>query len=132
MISVIYSAEPKIFSNLNVTQQKTLIRLFDMSMQSGEIENLYAVLEGVMDMSSEDRADLAGLLKYTNLSNITKTIAIIKDRLEVIQKLKYLVLDEERYSTEIDITNLSLRKTIGYLANNIIWLLLKSRTLKKL
>lgn len=29
-------------------------------------------------------------------------IAIIKDRLEVIQKLKYLVLDEERYSTEID------------------------------
>ena len=102
MISVIYSAEPKIFSNLNVTQQKTLIRLFDMSMQSGEIENLYAVLEGVMDMSSEDRADLAGLLKYTNLSNITKTIAIIKDRLEVIQKLKYLVLDEERYSTEID------------------------------
>ena len=102
MISVIYSAEPKIFSNLNITQQKTLIRLFDMSMQSGEIENLYAVLEGVMDMSSEDRADLAGLLKYTNLSNITKTIAIIKDRLEVIQKLKYLVLDEERYSTEID------------------------------
>ena len=101
MISVIYAAEPKIFSNLNVTQQKTLVRLFDMSMQSGEIDNLYAVLESVIDMSSEDRSDLAELLKYTSMSNITKTIAIIKDRLEAIQRLKLLVLDEEKYATEI-------------------------------
>lgn len=102
MISVIYSAEPKIFSNLNITQQKTLVRLFDMSMQSGEIDSLYAVLESVIDMTSEDRADLAELLKYTNMSNITKTIAIIKDRLEAIQRLKYLVLDGEKYATEVD------------------------------
>lgn len=102
MISVIYSAEPKIFSNLNITQQKTLIRLFDMSMQSGEIDSLYAVLESVIDMTSGDRADLAELLKYTSMSNITKTIAIIKDRLEAIQRLKLLVLNEEKYSTEIN------------------------------
>lgn len=101
MISVIYSAEPKIFSNLNITQQKTLIRLFGMSMQSAEIDSLYAVLESVMDMTSGDRADLAELLKYTSMSNITKTIAIIKDRLEAIQRLKHLVLDGEKYATEV-------------------------------
>jgi len=102
MISVIYSAEPKIFSNLNITQQKTLVRLFDMSMQSGEIDSLYAVLESVIDMTSDDRSDLAELLKYTSMSNITKTIAIIKDRLEAIQRLKHLVLDGEKYATEVD------------------------------
>lgn len=102
MISVIYTAEPKIFSNLNLTQQKTLVRLFDMTLQSGEIDSLYAVLESIIDMTSEDRADLAELLKYTNMSNITKTIAIIKDRLEAIQRLKLLVFDEKKYATEVE------------------------------
>lgn len=101
VISAIYSAEPKIFSSLNLIQQKTLVRLFDMTMQAGEIDHLYDVLDSVLDMSTEDRTELAGLLKYTTMSNITKTIAIVRDRLEAIQRLKILVLDEAKYATEI-------------------------------
>jgi hypothetical protein len=100
VISVIYAAEPQIFTNLNVAQKKTLVRLFDLTMQSGETENLYKVLEGILDMPSDERSELADLLKYTSMSNITKTILLVKDRLEAIQRLKNLVLDNEAETTE--------------------------------
>lgn len=100
MISTIYAAEPRIFSNLNITQQKTLVRLFDLTIQSGEIDSLYSIIEGIVDMSAEDREELATLLKYTDMSSITKTISVIKDRLEAIQRLKKLVLDDTQFVTE--------------------------------
>ena len=100
MISVIYAAEPKIFSSLNITQQKTLVRLFDLTMQSGETESLYSILEGILDMPSDERSELANLLKYTSMSNITKTIILVKDRIETVQRLKNLVLDNTIETTE--------------------------------
>jgi len=100
-IQAVYAAEPKIFSNLNLTQQKTLIRLFDMSMQSGTADGLYRVLEGILDMSIEDRDDLADLLKYTNMSNITKTITLIKDRMLAMNDIKQLVLNKELKANEV-------------------------------
>lgn len=39
---------------------------------------------------------------YYTLVKYTETIAIIKDRLEAIQRLKHLVLDGEKYTTEVD------------------------------
>jgi len=101
-IQAIYIAEPKIFSNLNLTQQKTLVRLFDMSMQSGTADNLYQVLESVLDMDVEEMDELADLLKYTNMSNITKTIALIKDRLLAINDIKQLVLNDSLNANEVD------------------------------
>ena len=101
MIQAIYVAEPKIFSNLNLTQQKTLIRLFDMSMQVGSADSLYNVLEGILDMGAEEREDLAGLLKYTSMANITKTITLIKDRLLAINDLKQLVFDKSLKAKEV-------------------------------
>ena len=102
MISTIYAAEPKIFSSLNVTQQKTLVRLFDLTTQSGEIDNLYTIIEDILDMPAYDRGELAKILKYTNMSNITRTIMLIKDRLEVISQLKELVLENKSITTEIN------------------------------
>ena len=101
MIQAIYVAEPKIFSNLNLTQQKTLIRLFDMSMQAGSADSLYNVLEDVLDMDTEERDELADLLKYTSMSNITKTIALIKDRLLAINDLKQLVFNKALSTKEV-------------------------------
>lgn len=80
-----------------------------MAMPSGEIDSLYAVLESVIDMTSDDRSGLAELLKYTSMSNITKTIAIIKDRLEAIQRLKHLVLGGMAQVVEADNRKANLR-----------------------
>jgi len=101
-IQAIYIAEPKIFSSLNLTQQKTLVRLFDMSMQSGVADNLYHVLESILDMDSSEMDELADLLKYTNMSNVTRTIALIKDRLLAINDIKQLVLNSSLNANEVD------------------------------
>jgi len=52
-------------------------------------------------MPTEDRRELADLLQHSTMSNITKTIKLIKDRLSAIEYLKKLVFDESRFTSEI-------------------------------
>lgn len=102
LISNIYYAEPKIFAKLNQTQQKTFIRLFDLIIQTDELNNLFNIIEGVIDMTDDERKELADVLEYTSLSNITKTITLLKDRAKAVEYLKRLVFDKDLYVTEID------------------------------
>jgi hypothetical protein len=102
MISAINLIEPKIFSGLNNAQQKTLVRLLDFSMRTGDIDSLYFILDNILDMEETDRKELARILKFTTMTNITKTIELIKDRLIAISHLKKLVLDKDLYANEID------------------------------
>lgn len=44
IVKVVCQTEPKIFSSLNNEQKKTLVRLFDLVMQSGETDNLFTIL----------------------------------------------------------------------------------------
>ena len=102
MISNIYYAEPKIFSKLNITQQKTLVRLFDLILQSNELDNLFNILGDIVDMSDDERRGLSEILEYTTMSNITKTINLLKDRVIVIEQLKKLVFNTSENITEVD------------------------------
>ena len=43
IVKVVCQTEPKIFASLNNEQKKTLVRLFDLAMQSGEMDNLFVV-----------------------------------------------------------------------------------------
>ncbi|MDD4494609.1 MAG: ATP-binding protein [Eubacteriales bacterium] len=84
MVSSIYVAQPKIFSNLNKEQKKTFIRLLDLTMQSGEINNLFNILLEIIEMDPSEREDLSELLQFTHMSSISKTINLIKDRYQAI------------------------------------------------
>lgn len=100
MISNIYYAEPKIFSKLNITQQKTLVRLFDLILQSNELDSLFDIIGDIVDMSDDERKGLSEILEYTTMSNVTKTINLLKDRAIVIEQLKSLVFDKSESITE--------------------------------
>lgn len=100
MISNIYYAEPKIFSKLNITQQKTLVRLFDLILQSNELNSLFDIIGDIVDMSDDERKGLSEILEYATMSNITKTINLLKDRAIVIEQLKYLVFNKSENITE--------------------------------
>ena len=43
IVKVVCQTEPKIYASLNNEQKKTLVRLFDLAMQSGEMDNLFVV-----------------------------------------------------------------------------------------
>jgi hypothetical protein len=101
LISNIYYAEPKIFTKLNIPQQKTFVRLFDLIIQSDEIENLFNIIDGIVDMTDEEREELSGILEYSTMSNITKTISLLKDRAKAVAYLKSLIFDEGVYANEV-------------------------------
>ena len=103
VISCLYMAEPKIFSSsMNKEQRKTFIRLIDLIMESGEVNSLFEILGEILDMDSNEREELAKILNYASLSNITKTINLLKDRYAAIEDLKQLVFNSELKANEVD------------------------------
>lgn len=102
VVSCLYIAQPKIFSSsMNKEQRKTFIRLLDLIMESGEVNSLFGILEEILDMDSNDRKELAEILNYARLSNITKTIKLLTDRCKAIEDLKQLVFNKELKANEV-------------------------------
>lgn len=102
VVSHLYIAQPKIFStSMNKEQKKTFIRLLDLIMESGEVNSLFEILEKILDMDSNDRKELAEILNYARLSNITKTIKLLTDRCKAIEDLKQLVFNKELKANEV-------------------------------
>ena len=102
LISSLYIAQPKLFtSSMNKEQKKTFIRLLDLIMDSGEIDSLFHILSEILDMDEQERNDLSEILKYTKMSNITKTIKLLKDRYQAVRDLKELVYNPDLNANEV-------------------------------
>lgn len=103
MLSTIYIAQPKLFSNsMNKEQKKTFIRLLDLIMESGEVDSLFKILNEILDMTEVERTDLADILRYSHMSNITKTIKLIQDRYQAVEDLKELVFNSNLHANEVN------------------------------
>lgn len=102
IIRGLYEVQPRIFTSFNVEQKKTFVGLLNLLLDSDERERLLEIIKGVVELDSEERAELAGLLKSTNLSKITKTIKLIEDRYRVIAQLKELVFNKNLGANERD------------------------------
>lgn len=102
MVSAIYVAQPKLFTNsMNKEQKKTFIRLLDLIMESGEVDSLFRILNEILDMTEVERTDLADILRYSHMSNITKTIKLIQDRYQAVEDLKQLVFNPDLRANEV-------------------------------
>lgn len=103
LISAIYVAQPKLFTDsMNKEQKKTFIRLLDLIMDSGEVDSLFSILSEILDMNELERKDLSDILKFSAMSNITKTIRLIKDRYSAVADLKQLVYNESLAANEVN------------------------------
>lgn len=98
----LYVAEPKLFTSMNKEQKKTFLRMLDLIMQSGEINSFFEILNEIIDLDTAERNDLAEILKYTTLSNVTRTISLLKERYEVVQDLKALVFRKELKANDVN------------------------------
>lgn len=101
LISTLYVAQPKIFTSLSDDNKKITINLLNMIMDSECKDSLFAVLKQVVDLDKNELDELANVLKYTSLSNVTKLVKLIEDRQRVIQNLKELVFDKELFAKEV-------------------------------
>lgn len=102
LVSNVYYFVPKVFTSLTVLQQKTLIRMFELIQSSGETDSLFKILDSVVDLSKEEKDEMADLLEKAELSNILQMLRLITDRLQAIKDFEELVFNEDRYTNEVD------------------------------
>jgi len=102
-VKEIYKVQPKVFSGLNSSQKKAFIGLLDALLDLGADDRLLDVIAKIVDMSTEERNQLAEVLDYASVSAISKTISMVKDRFKVVQQLKEIVLDDRWGATETEI-----------------------------
>ena len=101
LISALYVAQPKIFTNLSEENKKITVRLLNLIMEAGNKENLFIVLQSIIELEDTELEELAGVLQETTLSNMTKVIRLLEDRQRTIQGLKQLVFDPDLFAKEV-------------------------------
>jgi hypothetical protein len=101
LVETLYMAQPKIFTNLNDDNKKITIHLLKLIMDNSNKPELFEVLKQVIELDEDELAELADVLKYTALSNITKVIKLLEDRHKVVQGLKELVFNKELFAKEV-------------------------------
>lgn len=100
VVKEIYCVEPKIFLKLNKSQSKTLVGFLNLLLDSEERENILEILESVTKLNEEERELLAKTLKNTELKHIVSLVRFLENRFKVINILKVLVYDLEKYTNE--------------------------------
>jgi hypothetical protein len=61
LIKALYEVEPKLFSSLNTDQKKTLVRLIDLLLRSGQHAQLFDMFGGMIELETEEQEELASL-----------------------------------------------------------------------
>lgn len=100
-MGALYAAQPKIFTGLSNDNKKITLQLLKLIMDNGNKPELFKILQGVIELDEDEQKELSGILEYSSLSNITRTIKLLCDRQKVIQTLKEIVFNKEFNSYEV-------------------------------
>lgn len=98
----LYEAQPKVFSNLNIEQQKTFVRFLDLLLDSNERDRILSILDEVVKLEPEEREAFAGLFNSARLGRIIAAIKLIEDRYKTYYNLRELVYNKEIKANEVD------------------------------
>lgn len=105
-ISAMYEVQPKIFTNLQDDQAKTLVGVVELLLQTDKREDLISIMESVVKLSDDERHNLASVLKTTDLARITDTIRLIQNRIRTIWLSKVAVKPENGMNEVDDLQKL--------------------------
>ncbi|WP_429120074.1 ATP-binding protein [Aeromonas veronii] len=97
----LYLVEPKIFTALNLQQKKTLVGFLSLIIDSGNLDDLFSILDGVIELDSTQRECFARQLRTTKMSSIVNTIELISDRFKSVSEFERLVFDPTMYAGEV-------------------------------
>jgi hypothetical protein len=102
LITNLYMVEPKIFTKLNVVQKKIFTRFLYLLMDNESRNDLFPILEEIIELDDDERKRISEILKVTKLSSILETIELIRDRIAIVDNLKQLVFNKELKANEVD------------------------------
>lgn len=101
LVGTLYVAQPKIFTGLNDDNKKIMLHLLQLIMDNSNKPELFEVLKQVIELDENELKELADVLQYTALNNITKVVKLLQDRLKVVQGLKEIVFDDKKFAKEV-------------------------------
>ncbi len=87
----IYIADPVLLESLSSKQRKVFVRLLDKLSSSNNNEELFDILESVLDLNKEGIEKFSKQLRVTKLDNIISAIEELQKRRLVVDKLRYLM-----------------------------------------
>lgn len=61
-LKAFYEIQPKLFSNLSIDQKKTIVALLDSLLFSDQRQQIMPILESIVDLEEEERAELGVIL----------------------------------------------------------------------
>jgi len=119
----IYLIEPKFLNELNEKQLWIFAKLIDTVISEWESTKVFDIIDSTLKLDKEDREIFAEILKNIELSNIIKTIDIIKDRFKVIDILEQFVFNRDLKANEVNHlqTLISNHYWIFWEEYNLVW-----------
>ncbi|NCT74072.1 MAG: hypothetical protein GXC78_06065 [Chitinophagaceae bacterium] len=102
LVKELYEVEPALFVKLNTEQKKTFLNLLNIVLDSDGRENLFDILQEIVELDQHDRVELAKILKTTRLTNIVRALKLVHDRILALNSLKQLVFNHDLKANERD------------------------------
>ena len=101
LLKIIYIIAPSLFVGKNKHEKKFICATFAGLLSTQDDILIKKIIEQLQELSSDEKEYLLEILKRTTLSNIIKTIKEIDHRLDVIDKLKFLISEHEKETLEV-------------------------------
>lgn len=103
VVESLYTIEPAIFVGLKPEQEKTMLGLMDIVLDSDEKDDVIKIVDSVVnDLTPEQRKDFAETLEKIKLSNVVEVLKLVVSRQKVIEGLKKLVFELTKFTNERD------------------------------
>ncbi len=98
----LYCLDSRIFYKLKPVQEKSLLGFLNLLLDSEEREKILDIVEQIIELTPEQRANFSNVLKKTKLENIIETMKFIESRYSKIEILKKIVFDLGNFANERD------------------------------
>jgi hypothetical protein len=103
VVENLYTIEPAIFVGLKPEQEKTMLGLMDIVLDTNEKDDVIKIVDSVVnDLSPEQRKEFADTLDKIKLSNVIEVLKLVVSRQKVIEGLKKLVFELKNFTNERD------------------------------
>lgn len=103
VVESLYTIEPAIFVGLKPEQEKTMLGLMDIVIDSDEKDDVVKIIDSVVnDLTPEQRKDFAETLDKIKLHSVVDTLKLVVSRQKVIEGLSKLVYENSKFTNERD------------------------------
>ncbi|MDB1935309.1 ATP-binding protein [Clostridium tertium] len=93
--------KPDLF-NSKKSDTKLILEFINLILDTDEREGILNIMDDLIKLTPEERENLYKVLKKTTLKKIIRTVSSIQDRLQVINILKMLVYEYDKFTNERD------------------------------